>query len=73
MDQFRVVKTTHNGLLLLTSDHGKAAEKKLVLYMGGKPCAVVQDTIASVHDPLYLAEPLHGIAIKPGTVLRSRR
>ncbi len=71
MDQFRVIKVTHNGLLLLSSEHKKAAAKKHVLYAGGKPAAVVTDTIASIHDPLYLAEPVQ--EIKPGTILVSKR
>ncbi|MBI2446189.1 hypothetical protein HYV43_07420 [Candidatus Micrarchaeota archaeon] len=71
MDQFKVLHLTRNGLLLLSSTQQKAVAKKHVLYVAGAPAAVVVDTIASTHDPLYLAEPLK--EIKPGTVLRSKR
>lgn len=71
MDQFRLVKKTRNGLLLLCSEHKKPAAKKHVLYAEGQPAAIVTDTIASANDPLYLAEPLQ--ELKPGTILRSKR
>lgn len=71
MDQFKVLHRTRNGLLLLSSAQQKAVAKKHVLYEAGKPAAVVVDTIASIHDPLYLAEPLK--EIKAGATLRSKR
>jgi len=71
MDQFKVLHRTHNGLLLLSSDQQKAVAKKHVLYEAGKPAAVVVETIASIHEPLFLAEPLK--EIEAGTILRSKR
>lgn len=71
MDPFTVVAKTQNGNLLLSGGDGKALGKKTMLYAAGKAAAVVQETIASVSEPMYLATPLQ--EVKPGTALRSKR
>jgi hypothetical protein len=54
---FTVLKATATGNLLLKSDSGGPIAGRMPLYLGRKEACVVHETIGSVSDPLYLAEP----------------
>lgn len=55
--EFRVLKLTAKGNLLLDGGEGKGAPNKLPLFFQGKRVAELFDTIGRVEKPLYLATP----------------
>ncbi len=55
--EFTVLKATASGNLLLKSDSGEPVTGRKRLFLKGREVGVVFETIGSVSDPFYLAEP----------------
>ncbi len=55
--EFRVLKPTAGGNLLLKSDTGEPVAGRMRLFLGRREACVVVETIGRVSDPFYVAEP----------------
>lgn len=71
MSLFRVVALSQSGVAILESQGAAPIRGRLDLYANGKKAAVVVDTIASVRNPLYLAQPL--VTLQKGMNLTPKR
>ncbi len=62
-EEFRVLKFTAAGNLLLKSEggHPKPVANPTNAFAGGKPAAVVFETIGRETSPLFLAKPARGV------------
>ena len=59
--EFKVLRRTAAGNIVLSSSEGKPIEKKAKLKLDGKTVAVIEETIASVNAPLYIARALENV------------
>ncbi len=55
--EFKVLKRTANGNLLLTAGEPRGVSG-MDLFAGGRKAARVFDTVGSVENPFYLAKPV---------------
>lgn len=70
--RFKVLKLSASKRLLLEPGGNTPFRKGILLYFKGKRVGILDEAIASVEDPLFLARPLMEGSSLVGKILESR-